>query len=513
VRLLWSEPCARVRQEHERVTAARRYLEPCFHSERRGGEDVLVAASMPAGDAPRALPRRRRAGATRIAVVGESSADLLAKHLANLRTGAACNDLEVLNCAQPGSALEHVARRFEEVLGYEPDAVVLLFGHNVHFRFELDERTLRLLSLRTQSCLLSQLAPEPPAPPDAPLDRRLDALEAFLRDAAAKARARGVALAVATMPANLWLPPGSGPQDEAEPRHLEARFLEASGRGGESLRLLEALAAEQDFAVWHFRIGVQLARAGDAHGAYRALHRAVDGDGLRLRAPSRVNDRLRSVAAEEKLLLRDTERALESRAPGGLPGWESFSDNCHLLPAALDREAAAILSLLGEAAVVAPGCDAEASGLPEKGLAGVLEGVFDLASSWPPDVALTWYQGLALAVESWLGRAPEAAERDVGAFLDGASFAAAPEGERMRLLVAVAEGYERAGRHRRALALNAQARAAGGVEPWVQKGLFHLRRDEPERARQAFERALALDGARPDARTFLRLLARRGAPQ
>jgi hypothetical protein len=37
----------------------------------------------------------------------------------------------------------------------------------------------------------------------------------------------------------------------------------------------------------------------------------------------------------------------------------------------------------------------------------------------------------------------------------------------------------------------------------VQKGLFHLRRNEPEEARRAFERALAIDAGRVDARSFL----------
>jgi tetratricopeptide (TPR) repeat protein len=508
VRVLLPAPCARVRQEADKVAAARRYLTPCFGRERRDGEDYLVASATSGGDTPSTPVRRRRsAGLARIAVVGESSADLLAKHLAKLRVEPGCEQFEVLNCAQPGSALEHVERRFDEVLGYEPDAVVLLFGHNIFFQFDLDERRLRLHGLRAQSCLLSQLAGEPPPPDAPPLDSRLDALEQFLRRAAAKARAGEVALAVATMPANLWLPPGAGLRDEEEPRLLEARFLAARGHDADAIRLLEGLAAEGDFALWHYQLGVQLARAGDERRAYRELHRALDGDGLRLRAPGRVNDLLRRVAAEEKLLLRDTERALESRAPRGLPGWDSFSDNCHLLPEALDREAAAILSLLGDAGLPAGACDARPSEASDKGLRDVLAGVFDLAATWPPDVALAWYHGLALAVENWIDREPDAAERDVRTFLDGASFAAAPEGARMRLLVAVAEGYERAGRRERALALNEQARAAGGAEPWVQKGLFHLRGDEPEAAREAFERALAIGGERADAQSFLRWLA------
>lgn len=514
VRAVLPERCGRVRQEAELVAGSRRFLAPCFAPESSGGEDYLVALPAAGGDRQQApLPRRRRPGVARIAVVGESSADLLAKHLAGLLDGPGCGGrYEVLNCAQPGSALEHVERRFDEVLGYEPDAVVLLFGHNIFLHFELDETKLRLQGLRAHSCMLPQLTPEPPARAQ-PLEARLGLLEKFLRRAAAAARARGVALAVATMPANLWLPPGASPGDGYEPRFLEAQFLAARGRGVEAIRVLAALAADRDLAYWHYQLGEQLARAGgDGRLAYRELHLAVDGDYLGLRAPGRVNDLLRTVAAEERLLLRDTERALELRAPDGLPGWDSFIDNCHLLPTALDHEGGAVLALLRDAARLPPACDERPTERFHKGLRDVLAGVFNLTASGPPDVAGRWYRGLALAVESWIGRDPRGADRDVSAFVDDPAFAAAADDDRgTRLLVAIAEGYHRAGRRERAFALNERARGGAGAEPWVQKGLFHLRQDELREARQAFERALALDASRQDAREFLRRLSEQSA--
>jgi tetratricopeptide (TPR) repeat protein len=486
-RVLMPEACGKVQQEAERVAAARRYLAPCFENE----------------------PPRRRPGVARIVVVGESSGDLLAKHLERLAAAPGCGAFEVLNCAQPGSALEHVARRFEEVLDYQPDAVVLVFGHNIHFQFEMDESKLRLQSLRTRSCLVSRFAAEPPPSGSAPLDARLVALERFLRGAAAKARDRKVELVVSTMASNLWLPPGSGSRDENEPRLLEARFLEARGRTDDSVRQLEALVAQRDFALWHFEIGVLLARAGEARRAYEEMHRALDDDGLRLRAPDGVNDLLRRVAADENLPLRDTVRVLESSAPGGMPGWESFSDNCHLLPSALDREAAAIVSMLPEGASLPSGCRVQQSESLHK-LRDVLDGVADFVATWPPDVARVWYRGIALAVESWVGRERNGADREVKAFLDAASFADRPDEVKALLLVAVAEGYERAGRHARALALNELARSAGGATPWVQKGVFHLRHGEDGEARQAFEQALALESERRDARAFLEAMSKEG---
>lgn len=506
-RVFSPEACGRVHQEAEMVAVSRRYLAPCFTHERRGSDEYLVPS--PSGDNPQstALLRRRSAGVARIAVIGESSADLLAKQLAQVSNEPGCaGQYEVLNCAQPGSALEHVERRFNEVLGYEPDAVVLLFGHNISFRFPLDDQQLRIQGLRAQSCLLSQLAPPPPPPDAPPLETRLDALARFLRQAAATARARNVALAVATMPANLWLPPGGGAREANDPRFLEAQFLEASGHRADAIRRLEGLATDPGPALWHYELGELLARAGGQdQRAYRELHRALDDDGLRMRAPGAVNDLLRGVAGEEKLRLRDTERALEARAPSGLPGWDSFIDNCHLLPAAIDQEAVALLALLRDVVPLGSACGAGATPDSRKSLADVLTGVFNLTAMGPNNnLGEIWYRGLALAVESWVGRDADSADRDVRAFLDSPEFAAARGEERSaRVLVAIAEGYHRAGRRERALEINQEARTAGGAEPWVQQGLFCLRQGDPTAARAAFERALALDPARADARSFL----------
>lgn len=510
-RAIFAERCERAQHEGERIESSRRYLAPCFRPERRDGQAFLVSTAEESGGSPVRVPRRRPAGVARVAVVGESSADLLAKRLADRLQAPGCDGrYEVLNCAQPGSGLEHVERRFDEVLAYEPDAVVLLFGHNILFEFELDESKLRLQGVRAKSCILSQLAPAPPATFPS-LDVRLAKLEAFLHRAAAATRAKGIVLAIATMPGNLWLPPAASPVEEYDPRFLEAQFLAARGRSTESIRLLEALTEEHDSPFWHYQLGVQLARTGDDDHAYRELHLALDADHAGMRAPDRLNDLLRRVAKEEGLPLRDTERAVEGHAPGRLPGWESFVDNCHLLPRALDREVDGLLPLLAEATPL-PACEAEPRRRAGKGLTDVLRGVFQLAASGPEDLARRWYRGLALAVESWVRRDPEAADRDVDEFLAGPSFAQVqndPQGG--ALLVAVAEGYHRAGHPERAHDLNRRARDIGSTDAWVQKGLFLLREDRPREARAAFEQALNLDSSRADARAFLAFLSPQGS--
>jgi tetratricopeptide (TPR) repeat protein len=138
----------------------------------------------------------------------------------------------------------------------------------------------------------------------------------------------------------------------------------------------------------------------------------------------------------------------------------------------------------------------------------VLVGVFDLAASSPVDLAQRWYRGLALAVESWVDRDPERADHDVAEFVASSEFVNVRNQERRAdLLVAVAEGYYKAGRRDRAFEFNQRARDAGSAEAWVQKGLFHVGQEQPREASEAFEQALALDGSREDARSFMRALS------
>jgi len=265
------------------------------------------------------------------------------------------------------------------------------------------------------------------------------------------------------------------------------------------------LAASRDVPYWHYQLGDQLARAGgDAGRAYRELRRAADDDTLRLRAPSPVNERIRAVANDERLLLRDTERGLETVAPAGAPGWEAFIDNCHLQPPLLDAEAVAVLALLADAMSLPATCTTP-DGAPEaRGLRDVLNGVFSLAAMGPDQLSEVWYEGLALAVESWIGRDREHADQDVRAFLAAPEFAAARDEPRgTRVLVAIADGYDRAGWRERALEINEQARQSDRADGWVQLGLFEVARQKQPAARQAFERALAIEPGRADAKAFV----------
>ena len=488
-------------EETEFIDRSLGYLQPCFR--RAGGRLVETNAGLPGPGRRRSIPRARTPGVPRVAVVGESSGGLLGQSLEALLARAPCGRrYELLECAIPGSGLEHLERRFDEVMGDEPDAVVVVFGHNLRFRFPTDALALRARRLRNASRLLTLLGglfDPPPRGSNAPLGERLPAFERFLQRAAREGRARRVPVVVTTVASNLWMPPASYPTDRDSPALLGARWTEAASGPRAAADRLAAAPADSS-AVVHFERGVLLARAGDPAAAGE-LEGALALDSFATRAAAPVNDLIRRVGAREGLAVRDTQRVTEELAPRHLPGWESFWDNCHLRRGAFDREAGAIFELLRPALRLPSACPAPPPPPEPDGQHG-LRAFFEQVRSTPPDQAAVWYRAAALRVESRYLAEPAAGERDVAQYLQ-AETAPSPAA-----LAAVAEGAWRAQRPGEALRLNERARSAGDAAAWVQLGVFRLREGRRAEARDALDRALALDPQRPDARSLREFLGR-----
>lgn len=504
-RALVPEP-PRQREEVEFIERSLSYLKPCF----RHVGDTLVEtnAGLPGTPRARSIRRARTPGVARIAVVGESSAGLLAQSLDASVARLSCGRrVEVLNCAVPGSGLEHLQRRFDEVMQESPDAVVVTFGHNLRFVLPSDRAQLWARRLRYRSRLLTRLgAYFDPAPQSssAPLAARLPRFEAFLRRAGREARGHRVGLVVTTMASNLWMPPSSMPDDRAAPALLDARYTEATVGARAAAQGLAPSTDPSDPLWLDFERGVLWARAGDGEAARESLQRALERDSFATRASAEVSALIRRVAAQEGFTLRDTARAIEEAAPLRLPGWESFQDNCHLLPATIDREAVAVFALVRPALGVPEACVLEPGAGPAENRD--IGSFFRQLQGFPPNQVALWYAAAALRVERRLLVDPAGATQEVERYLQETP-TTTPEA-----LMALAEGSWRAGRSPEALALNARARAATNAEAWVQFGMFQLRQHAPEEARTALRQALAIDPQRPDAQRFLRLLGGVGTP-
>jgi tetratricopeptide (TPR) repeat protein len=506
------------------VESSLAYLEPCASIERRTSGAWIVGREQLERTAFE-MPLRKPPGVLRIAVVGESSGSMLAYKMGELlRQSSGSERLQVISCAAPGSALEHVERRARETLGYQPDVLVVVFGHNIDFQYPMDERELRLLSWRNHSRLLSGLSTWllPAAPEQrAPFSQRLQQFEMWLRDLSNATRQQGIQLVLTTMTPNLWAPPRATGEALTNARLLAARFDYAAGKQASAIDSLSRLVQDSDQAIWHFWLGTWLARAGATSAARDHLRRALDADGGTLdpnaapvgrdRAPTVVNDIVRRVATDAHVPLRDTEREMERRAHDGLPGWDVMQDHCHLQAAIVLQEAATVFELAQEttgvpqATRVRPSPPASAT---KPGLAKILE-----LTTASPRSGSSVLLGVALAVERWL-RDDLAASRDaIETFVSRRAYTAALgiDGPGT-VLAGIAEGYWATGHTDEALAVNTLARQQPGPEPWIQLGLFCVQRGDSAGARQAFEQAVAIDSTRADAVFFLQRLDAGASP-
>jgi len=488
-------------------------LAPCASRVVENGQEILrVGSTMGSGVQ---FPSARTPGVSRIAIVGESSGELLGRALDDLsRDGNGGRHFEVVNCARAAADLEVSARLFDEVLRYAPDAVVVVFGHNIRYQYQLGALRLHAQRLVGASCLLTALASVSPAGDDAlktmPIASRLAGFEEVLRRTAEETRSRGVRLVVSTMAANLWLPPRANNiwHDEAVGNAMR---LDAEGRVDEALEGLSPPGGEP--GVRSFLTGVLHARAGRSEPAREALRRALDEDPAAYRAPTAVNALIRQIAAETGALLRDTERAVEAKAPGGLPGWESFVDNCHLIPDVIRDEAVAILGLVGADAIAADDSDnpeipAATAYSVEFPLERTISGVFE---SWSGGSTSPFSQGLAYAVGQWLaideGRTNDAVRRAI-------QRAENQEPGRLDVLLPIADALAHAGRMSDALRVNDRARQRdpSSSHAWRQAALFALRSGDSGAAHAYATRAIGLDPRDRAADSILRATAN-GAPQ
>lgn len=492
-RLTPEDPAARF--ERDFLDGSLRLLGPCY---RREGDRLVFDAAGQQHMRVRAVPAARTPGVPRIVVVGESSADMLATALEAALAQRPCGRrYEVLNCALPGSGLEHLERRFEEALDAQPDAVVVTFGHNLRFALPVDALRIHARRLRLQSRLFTRLGAHfdrGPGPANPPLAARLPRFEDFLRRASREARARHVGLVVTTMASNLWSPPSTPRAERERDDALDARFTEAV-RGPAAAAAGFAPSDDQFTPAYRdFTRGVLFARADDVANARLYLGRALARDTFATRAAPAVNDAIRRVATAEGFALRDTARTIEAAAPRGLPGWESFSDACHLRQSPMEREAVAVFAAARPALGLPEACAATPTPMA---WANELSAYLRAVRGFAPDEQLGPYEAVALRVETRRRADPAGSNGEVARYLDETP--SPPPAA----LVALAEGTWRAGAVDEALAFNARAREAGDAAAWAQLGLFRLRQQNAIGAAEALRRALAIDPRRADARRWL----------
>ncbi len=341
------------------VTAARDYHAwaegPCY----RVDGDRIVRVPPPEGpvfrpEAPGAsFARERGPGVRRIAVVGESTAEMLERALTALTAGPGCGGrVEVLQCAASGSLPWVAVRRAEEALGYAPDAVVVAIGHNF---------LLPGPPPPPGPTWAAAGAGSPPPPPGAnsqePLpDPTRDAPElgrVAYRAIVAAARSRGVPVVAVVLASNLWIRPRTGAAYATSPGRAAAWVRWARGDAAGAAAALASTGAEDPLQAWErarFRVA-----SGSWDGVSSDLAQARDLEPGSFRASTATTDAIRDTARASGAALVDVPVLFASMADHGVPGWDVFFDHCHPNPLPLDALGRAVLRASAPAQAAACG--------------------------------------------------------------------------------------------------------------------------------------------------------------
>ncbi len=289
-----------------------------------------------------------------------------------LREGLPGRTVEVVNAAGTSYALHRVGIVVDEILDYEPDALIVYSGHN-----EFVERAL-FQSLRTQGELaktatlwtsrlrlrgLLERVLRPAAGQESgseslvefDVDVRRDETQRFSSEEKARvvtdfeanlvelvsaSQARGVRVLLATVPPNLrqWRPEASI-SDPALDSLALAEFASALGEGRVALDRDDPVAALEFFrraveidaghAEAQFLYATALEAVGQPRQAAAAFAAACDADASPIRSVSAINDVIRSVAARQSALLVDVEAIFAAESHPAAIGFDWIEDYVH----------------------------------------------------------------------------------------------------------------------------------------------------------------------------------------
>lgn len=272
-------------------------------------------------------------GVYRIFILGGSIAqgfpgDTLQRSLQEAFDGKA---VEAINCGMGGYDSHRELLLTQELLGYQPDALVLLSGHNEFVGSEPVSRW-RLW--------LSSLRRGPPAVPDAGgqsarENAQRDAVfERNMRALLAAAKAKGVAVVVAIPPLNYRDALTRAAEPFSEPLFVSGwRDYLRGDRDGARERWREVARSAGSARARSpalFYLGRLAEEKKEWEEASRLYAEALDADpmGAQGAVPARLA-RLRALAAEGGALIADLDAAFRRRAAPRAPGLESFYDGVH----------------------------------------------------------------------------------------------------------------------------------------------------------------------------------------
>lgn len=285
------------------------------------------ASSFPAVKAP---------GTFRVFVVGGSIAgvfgeDDLKAALSRLLPG---RTIEVINCGMSGYDSPREERVLDEVLGYAPDAVVLMSGHNESLAVPwVPEWSLKVAEWAAKWRLSGARPDAMPAGAARrkALTARLDEFEATLRRMARAAAGRGTPLVVFLPPLNVRDFP-SATNLPSQPAFLQgwSRFLEgdcaAARKAWAAVPAPDAMGA----SLAAFFSGKCLEAEGNIKQADDSFERALVLDQPLLgRCGPDCRGRMIRAGGEPGAVLADGDAEFRAYAAPRPPGYDEFKDGVH----------------------------------------------------------------------------------------------------------------------------------------------------------------------------------------
>lgn len=239
--------------------------------------------------------------------------------------------IEVHNYAGSGEDSSYEVKDAEAILALEhdPENAVLFMnsGNNEYVPYD----TVHDLAKRER-----ELFDTPLVPPGKP-DEILATFEERMSGIVERMQAARIPVILSTTTVNLadWEPERSVLADashaDAMRAHLErgAAHVAAGELDAARTELAAAHALEPHFAWASFQLGQVLRRLKRFDEARVALQAAVDDNAAPNAASSKMNAFMRELARKKGLPLVDAETLVRDAAPDGIPGFESFWDNCH----------------------------------------------------------------------------------------------------------------------------------------------------------------------------------------
>ncbi len=259
----------------------------------------------------------------RVFIIGESVAGLLAKEPGELFELVLPSwKPEIINCGMGAYNSERILMVLEEVLGYDPDLVVVLSGNN-DYGGEPCVSNIEQLNFQFRRWPLYRKIQDKfhPKRDDGVRAKRFRLHEANLRQMVRFAKESKTPIVLCTLPANLVDYPPWGTAPFGMKRFTQAWVQMENGDKSSAIELFRSfLKQEPRNPFGHYFLARCLHYLDRLKEAKKHYREAVEWDSKPVRCSPSRNEYIRKVCREEGAYLADLERVFERAAPGGLVG-------------------------------------------------------------------------------------------------------------------------------------------------------------------------------------------------